>query len=182
MMQAVMWGLLGLMVGLAALVGRSRAHPARGPARPERYGRVSIAWPAGWTVSRGQEPSKVSSHLAVVLTAQEPIGGRNGSRVLTVTQEAPDAPMSPDEYLAVKSGEKVKSIRSTVVGERRWVWVKPEDEGLGREPMFLLYGSTVLSTGEIVTLRLEGPADVGSESEALFWLVADQIQFHDVKP
>ena len=183
MMQAVMWGLLGVMVGLAALVGRSRAHPVRPATRAETYGHLTVALPAGWVVDKSSLPSRTSQFPAQVLTAQEPRGGPTGSRVLTVTQEAPTEPTTAEEYLAAKADVKLKSLSTAVVGGRRWLWVKSDpDEESGRRPAFAIYGCTVTRTGEVVTVQLEGPGDVGPEDEALFWHVADRIQFHDGQP
>ena len=59
------------------------------------------------------------------------------------------------------------------------MWVKPDDGQPGGD--FILYGCTVLNTGEIVTLRLEAPEDAGAENEALFWQMAEHVQYHDGK-
>jgi hypothetical protein len=66
MMQAIMWIILVATVGLAALVDRARARPARpelelGP--PKQFEGFSVRLPKGWEEQDGQ--SKITTRIAM---------------------------------------------------------------------------------------------------------------------
>src|SRR4051812_13814448 len=94
-MQAVMWVILGATVALAALVTNEARRASRvGLNDPRDYDDISVPLPSKWTAR-----TRAEGNPRIVVQASESEKDSRG-RVLTISRDVTDVPLSPMLYLA----------------------------------------------------------------------------------
>jgi len=177
-MQAVMCGVLGATVGLAALVDHRLRDALFLPlTNPISEGSITFRLPAGWKIS-----TRIDEGGSLIQTAVDPQPG--SERVMTISVQRVERLMPPVEYLHI-SGRLAGNLREqpadsiTIDGwpGQYMPWFGARRSGDAAVEVEALVCCVILPDYQAVTLRLEKPAVLDPADRRLVREVIDSMSF-----
>jgi hypothetical protein len=189
-MQAVMWGILGATLALAAYVSHRRTGPLEVTlAEPVSFGELTVRLPRGW--ERQQPPQ--SRPRALVVKERDEEGRQR--RELWITQERQTAARKgPTYYLetvflsrAPASRPEPFSFLDTRGAVIAWRGIPRsfledlDEEALEKFPDPGLYACAVRPDGLTVSIQVRGAGAYGPTNQRLIRMVADNLKLSDTR-